>query len=371
MVNDCFCYFFSARKKNYALTNSFVNCFSNRLVKMAHKQTKLLDEMRGFITFFRIFGLWPISRNSKFKVHLIVYSIFCICFVICIIIATIFMDKEFPNHTLSSIVEYVFLWSILFTHLIICLEALVNRNALMRLIEKIAYADFLFKSKLHWTICYRDERREIFVRFAVLIFSAVSARVTLLVHLLYENSIDGLWYECMCSLWILRLRFLQILFFVFLLRNRLSLVEEKIKELIQSQSFRSDKADNWPFSNDSRTVFVLDSLINKRYSYDRLLNLKQIYGELYDICELINMTFGCSILTIVLQNFIEFIGNSYWLFVVLRDSNINCEHVADIVVMLIYITVMLGTLVFYCSSCSRHVSFCFDEKTMKLKKINK
>lgn len=324
-----------------------------------YNQKKFFDEFRGFIGFFLIFGLWPCWRwqNSKYKCCLIIYSIGLICFIGCIFFFAIFMNIELSSHALSSIVEYSFLWSVLFTHLVILLEVLINRNAQMRLIQKITYADFLFKHRLQLVICYRDEKRAIFKRFAVLIFISISVRAILTVHLYYQNRINNIWYECMCSVWILRLRFLQIIFFVFFLRNRLNLLKEKLKEMLVSQSFYADNSNRWRFFRDASKVFVLDSSIVKRSSYNLLLNLKQIYGELYEISELISLTFGWSLLAIVAQNFIEFIGNSYWIFLSLGKSKIDLEHLADSISLLIPITVMLGTMVYYCSSCSRYVSF--------------
>lgn len=345
-------------------TNLLENCLFKQSEQM-HKQMKLFNEIRGFLGFFQIFGLWPSWKNPQYKVPLIIYSICYICFVVCMFFSAIFMNEEWSSHTLSAIVENFFLWSILLTHFVVLLEALINRNAQMRLIQKLAYADFLLKSKLQMVIDYRDEKSAIFIRFAVLIFISIFVRSMLTIHLIYQNRINIYWYLCLLSVWTLRLRILQIIFFVFLLRNRLNFVKEKLREFLVSQNIHGDMSNDWPFFRDSNKIFVLDACIGNPLPYERLLNLKQIYGELYEICELINITFGWSILTIVAQNFIEFIGNSYWIFLALGKSPINLEHVVDSLILFLPITLMLGTMVFYCASCSRCVSFSFSLRKFK------
>lgn len=321
--------------------------------KMSTK-TKLVLEVRGFIILFAIFGLWPTLPKSKFRLFLRAYSMLCIIYVVSVFVSEIFTN-ELTGHTLSSLVEYSFFWSILFTHLVIVVDALKNADAQMRLIRRLSYVDWLFKHKLQLTIRYREEMRSLAVRIAAIVFILVAIRLGLTLHLNYEGRINSFWYQCMYSVWILRLRSVQIAFILFLFRARLRHTRDKLRDVLVSRSFYADSSNQWRFLHDDSKVFVLDSW-SKHSLYDRLLNLKQIYGELYEICELINITFGWSLLTIIAQNFIDFTGNSYRIFCSFTTDHRNFAHAIDSICLLTPIVWILGTIVHYSSTCSRYVS---------------
>lgn len=159
---------------------------------------------------------------------------------------------------------------------------------------------------------------------------------------------------------LIRLRSIQIIMFVFLLCNRLRLVRKNLQQILESQHFYSGNLNDCALLRSTERIFVLDfSSINCRLLYDRLFNLKQVYGELYEICELINLTYGSSCLVIVTQNFLDFTINCYWIFLEflkLEKSEPDFSRIIDFVILQIPIMVLIGTLIFYCSLCSRYVS---------------
>lgn len=63
------------------------------------------------------------------------------------------------------------------------------------------------------------------------------------------------------------LRMIQVLFFVYLMENRLNLINKELSE-IQKMYTQSD-------SEHGNVIQVVDSL------YNRILSLKQVYDELY------------------------------------------------------------------------------------------
>lgn len=319
------------------------------------KQSTLFEEIRGFIISFLILGLWPSSKNSKYNILLKIYSFLCICSIICLFSYAIYFKHFMNGHSLSSIVEYSFLWSILSTHLIILIEALVKSDAHMRLIQKISHIDWLFKNKLQIGISYSEEKHSIFIRVIIMVFISMSVGIGVTIHLNYQHRITNFWYQCIFSVWILRVRSIQIILFVFLLSTRLRLLRNNIKELLPSQSFYTDVANRLGIFIDETKMFVLDSSPTRKSLYNRLLNLKQIYSELYEISQQINMTFGWSLIMIIAQNFINFIGDSYWIFCAFKKSNF--AHAVDCIFLLVPIIIMLATLIHYSSSCSRNVSY--------------
>lgn len=313
--------------------------------------------MRGFIAFFLVFGLWPTWQTTKYKNLLFVYSVFSILLVFGIFFSAIFINKVLEDNTLSTAVAYSFLFSILSTHLIIVLQSLFYRKTQMKLIQKFSYVDRLFNTKLDIFLSYHREKRALLIRFMSLVFIFVAIKIGLITHLHYMNRLNSFWYHCLFSIWIMRLRCVQVLFFVYSLRSRLILVNDKVNEILTARNIQTTNARQLHQNNDNRNVvFVLDTSNAKYSTYDRLLNLKQIYGELYEICELINITFGWSLLAIITQCFIDFTSNSYWTFLALEQQSPDIANAIDCVSLLIPIVIILSLMAYYCSSCTRYVN---------------
>lgn len=283
-------------------------------------KTTFVEEMRGFTAFFQIFGLWPTWQTTKYKSLLTIYSICSILSVFVIFLSAIYVNKLLEDNTLSTAVASWFLFTVLATHLIIVLQSLFYRKAQMKLLQKFSQVDRLFNAKLQISMSYRKEKKALFMRFCILLITFVAIKVGLLIHLHYMQRLGSFWYHCLFSVWIMRLRCFQVLFFVYLLRSRLILINDKLKKLLIVRNSHSGNATNeWHSIADTKNIiFVLDTSSSsaKYITYDILLNVKQIYGELYEICELINVTFGWSLLAIITQCFIDFTSNSYWTFLV-------------------------------------------------------
>lgn len=329
----------------------------NQLKATARKMTrptKLFHEIRPFIVIFSILGLWPAWPNSKYKILLQCYSVAFICYVLAMFWSAMYFNRDFAHHTLSAIVQFSFMASVLIAHFTALCEALVNRTEYLRLIEKFAYADRLLSSKLQLSISYRKEIHDIFIRFTAIVFLLVLLRTYLTYDLDYHYQINNFFYECAFSILLLRMRSIQVVFFVCLLRKRLRLVSEKLKEMLVTCNLYGKTKSQWTFSRDTSKIFVLDMTSAKHSVYDRLLSLKQIYGELYEISELMNITFGWSLLTIVAQSFFDFTGSCYWIFLALEES--DYPLVIDCMSMFLPIISLIITMVYLCSSCTYRVS---------------
>lgn len=311
------------------------------------------EEMRIFIGIFLIFGIWPTWQTTRYKYVFIIYSIFSISIVFGIFLSAIYINKVLEDNTLSTAVAYSFLLSILATHLIIVLQSLFYRKSQTKLIQKFSNVDRLFSTKLQIFMSYQKEKTAMFIRFSSLLFAFVSIKVALMFHLHYSGRLSNFWYHCLFSIWIMRLRCVQVLFFVYLMRARLILISDKVKEILAAKANNTNQFD---IIGDTRNiVFVLDTSAAKYSVYDRLLSLKQIYGEIYEICELINNQFGWSLLAIITQCFIDFTSNSYWTFLALEQQTPDIGSAINCVSLLIPIVIILSLMAYYCSSCSRYV----------------
>lgn len=275
------------------------------------KRKEIFEEIRSFVVFFLIFGLWPSWKDSKYRIILIVYSIFSIFLVFCIFVSAVYINDVLDdNQQLSTAVAYSFLLSNLATHFIIVLQSLFYRNDLTRLVKKLAFVDSLLNKKLQIYISYQKEKRSIWARVLTILAILVSIKSFLSLHLHLRNEFGSFWYHCLYSIFIMRIRCFQVLFFVFLLNARLNLLNQKLKEILLVRNLNKENTMRCPSVSDMKNViFIVDAMTPKQTVYDRLLKIKQIYGELYEICELINTTFGWSLLAIVTQCFIDFTSN--------------------------------------------------------------
>lgn len=317
------------------------------------KSIEFFHQIRFFIGFFVCFGIWPCWQKDRFKYALIAYSLFSISLVFGIFASAFFVHNIIEENSLTSVIAYSFLLSILTTHLIITFEALFNRSAQMQLITKFDYIDNLFSSRLRVKISYNREKRALFVRiviYVLIIFAIKSALVAY--NLQFKNETSDFWYHNFYSIWIVRLRCIQVIFFVHLLRNRVQLLNDKMVEMLTVNS--------WHFTNRNKTeskieVLVLNDVDPMKAFYDQLYHIKHIYGELYDICRIISSIFGWSLIAIVTQCFIDFVSNSYWTFRALEEVFMGFYNCVDCILLVVSIILTLGTLAYYCASCSHQV----------------
>lgn len=275
------------------------------------RQKEFFREIRSFVVFFLIFGLWPTWKNSKYRILLIIYSIFSIFLVFCIFISAVYINNVLnDNQQLSTAVSYSFLLSNLATHFIIVVQSLFYRNELARLVNKMGFVDCLFSKKLQIHISYAKEKRAIWIRVLTILGILFFIKSFLSLHLHLRDEFGSFWFHCLYSIFIMRIRCFQVLFFVFILNARLNLLNQKLKEILVVRGLNRENSMRCSSVSDMKNViFVLDAVTPKQTIYDRLLKVKQIYSELYEICELINMTFGWSLLAIVTQCFIDFTSN--------------------------------------------------------------
>lgn len=300
----------------------------------------LFREIRIYILIFILFGLWSTWwQSSKYKFKIKLYSLFSVALVFCDFLSAIFLDKFYDCITLSNIIVNSWYAAIVITHFIIVVESIVQKSAQANLIRNLALVDQLFNIKSNVIISYYKEKREIFTRCSILILIVISIDVVIIFFTYYRELHFNLMYPAMYSNTMMRLRPIQVLFFVYLMRTRLILINKELKAIQSGTIFKSYTTNHTKSNHSNR----------------RLMNLKHIYGALYESCELICKAFGLSLVAFTMQTFVEFTFNCYWGYICLYEK--NCLWV-NLLVPNIF---LLGTLAFYCSSCYQYVSI--DEVT--------
>lgn len=132
-------------------------------------------------------------------------------------------------------------------------------------------------------------------------------------------------------------------------------MNQKLEEII------TKNRDKMAFILYADKLQKFDKKDPKTTLYDSLMTLKQIYGKIWDVSNLINDCFGWSLLAIVkliiklansqinhfllqvTQYFIEFTSNAYWLFLALEnvlDHSVATQSLCSIFPIVLILTSM-------------------------------
>lgn len=311
--------------------------------------------MRKYFVCFVIFGLWTVWNNQKYKCILQLYSAILMTLTIfsfiCVKHSSDF-NELFENVTLSTTVATLLYFVLLLAHLVIAFESMYKSKAQEKLIQTFSIVDQMFSVKMStFNILCNVSKRKLFICNIFIISVILCLKIPIIIYSHCSSNSLRFVYPSMYSSWIVRLRSVQVLFFVILIRNRLILMN---KELINIQN-----EINKNHSHRSVRDAVTDSRrkLEKYIVQQKIMCLKEIYGILHDACELINDTFGWSLLAIFMQSFISFTSNCYWIFFFYGEKESNIGLIAIGITFLIQNIFSLSILAFYCSSCFQCVRF--------------
>lgn len=299
-------------------------------------------QMRSYFILFVLFGFWTCWPNSKYDRLLRCYSVFSVVLVALNFISTLIFKRFYSFLTLSDLIANFLFISAVLTHLIIIIESIYQNKTQMDLLKKFSIVNYLFRKKLKLKLFQYNEKRRIFVRLLVMIIVQLVFRTFITVlGTNWKWKFDFLYVALFPEL-IVGFKLIQILFFVYTMNIHLCLINkqllcienstERVRGLYQDGNLKCDNM--------------------KSSTFRRIFALKQIYGELHDICDRISITFAWSLLAIILYIFINLTFNSYWVF-------INLTQIKNLVLNVILMTpnfIVLSTVAVYCSSSSQQVS---------------
>lgn len=302
-------------------------------------------QMRSYFIMFILFGFWTCWPNSKYKRFLRFYSIFSIVLVVLNFISTLIFKSFYSFLSLSDLIANFLFISAVLTHLIIILESIYQNKTQMELLKKFSIVNYLFLKKLRLKLFQYNEKRKIFMRLLLMIIVQIVFRVFITVlGTTWKWKFDFLYVALFPEL-IIGFKLIQILFFVYTMNIYLGLIN---KQLICIEN--STKTSGGLFRDESDLNVKCAGNI-KLTIFKRLFALKQIYGELHDICNRISITFAWSLLTIILYIFLNLTFNSYWVFK-------NLTQTKNLILNVILMTpnfIVLSAVATYCSSSSQQV----------------
>lgn len=312
-------------------------------------------EFQSFILFFNIFGLARYSENYYIRGFLCIYSVVNVSIVFSMLISTVFVDLTFYFNTVSVIVSYVFVLSVTSTHFVCTFQTLLDKQC--SLLRSLAEIDELFQQKLKHNFDYAKEKRSISFKILVIFMILVLINAMSIYHLYITSTLKYFWYPSYYSFGYIWMRSLQVSFYLILLNNRLNIIDRKLNEFTNSGDFLSKK---WPVTSDSiqnksHAIFIFHNSFRKALKYDQLMNLKRIYGKLFEISDLIDDSFGWSLLAIFTHSFIGITTYGYWLFLAINE--INYDMLITSICFMFPVAIVTTVITYWCSSCFKSVIF--------------
>lgn len=295
------------------------------------KQPDFFKHISNYILIFIFLSLWTSSQSFKYKRILQIYAVLALLSLVILFSLAQYSRQLYTFTTISNTVANSLFTLITGVHLIIVYEAFARSKAQKQLIEIFSHVDKLFQTKLKTRIDYCWEKRDLVKINLSLLTVVIPIYVTYVAYFCYLD-VHSFMYHTSYSSLMIRFRTIQALFFVYLLRNRLNVINSQLKCM-------SNVAHGM-----GRTT--------KQTIEGKIIILKQIYEKLCDICELINSVFECSLLGIVTQNFVDFTSSCYWAFLA-RNNPIKCSMFLG---MSIPNLTALGVFCFYCTSCYKEVN---------------
>lgn len=292
--------------------------------------------IQPFLLFFAIFGLWTICPDVRYKYFIRVFKVISVAIVLFLFSCVLFIDELHEFTSLSNHLGNFLFTFALMTHSFIIIESILNGDSQQQIINQLSSVDQLFGNRLKRIDFYRKEKHALLTRFTFFILMIFFPKVVQLGYLYSQNSAYKLMLPFMFIESIASLRLYQVLFFIHLVRNRLSSINEELKNMINV----NDSAPEQDTHFDGRVSI-----------FDRIRLLKQIYTELYDVSALLNILFGRTLLMILTKTFFDFASDCYWCL--LQEQLDGIIFNGSCIIMS---AILSGSLTFYCSSCAQYVS---------------
>jgi gustatory receptor len=272
----------------------------------------------GILAAFRLFGLSPIridetpkQKNAFINVILIVWSIFqfLLIGVLTFCVAIKFMHED--SDDFANFNNMLTFSSIVLTHFIIVVESAIVRQNFISIWRNIRAVDALINKMIgEYDVILRNFYKRTAIKVIGFIFMTALLEMGVIFTVLNDRHWTFMWWACIVSLTVSRMRHLQHLLFIDMLAVRFCVIKRELKSIV-----RLTKLEN-------------NQLIAKNYSfYEGLFNkigsIKKVYNILWESSLLLNKSFGFSQLSNLLQNFVQLTCDLYSMYSFLYVNNLE------------------------------------------------
>lgn len=258
---------------------------------------------------YKFFGIFPIKLNDDFKAReskkFKKYSIFLFA-VLSMFVVNVFYRRDYfinkKQNNAGDIVDFIQLVIMRASSVVIICEAFVTRDNLIIYFNNLHEVDILM-SKIHVKLnLHKEQSKSFIITVAIMLFYIICELNVLFMYYLRDRlDIFTYWifytpFYIYCCL-----RYLQLINFILIIKRRIDIVNEKLKEI----------------------QFLYS------YTQQSIENLREICYKLHVMSTMINITFGLSTLINIANDFITVTLNSYFIFV--SFQNIQSRSVFKII----------------------------------------
>lgn len=322
-------------------------------------------EVRRFSYWFKCFGLSPFAEEGSWSVILLIYSGVLLAVTILLVCSAFFVANIFEQSsagTLASLVGQLVFCGLIATNGIILLQAVIFRPEAKQIEERFDAIYSLMREKLLVDIsANRMKSKSFWKLFSIIVFLVGGAAANICALVYYDEPL-GYFLHSLWPIVIIRARCIHNIYLVDLITQYLTLFNGKLTDIV-ARTAQEGLSPEWIKMNYAQKDF---GYLANRTPYSELMILKDVYGYIWDITNLINDTFGWSLLAVATQNFIEFTCNGYWLFLAMDSGTTGISTISEFTSVVEFRSVCGDMICSRCPVCHRSSGVCAGQHRLLL-----
>lgn len=288
-----------------------------------------------FIWLFRCFSLSPaIRRHRSILAQYLLQLLSVATFISGITIYFYHMligSQLDPRNSIIELVSFIILTTLITAHTIIVWDSYRYRFYHLDILHKIQQIDqTIADGPVTFTTIEPKYSRPLLVVFFLIIVYYIPYFRSLL------KSSNYVVFYFLFSLFVIRLRSIQIIFYVNLLRQRIERLTAALEHIISVSRRRSKDIVQLMYSRED----------NNHNIYVQLVELKRVYGDVWQTSQLISRCFGWSLLMISFEHLFEFLTSMYMIYLAIFTTTLTLSE-AYITVYIMQPTILTFTILCY------------------------
>lgn len=260
-----------------------------------------------------------VSKNTHRNYSFTVMLIQCVVIVLCLVFLKHFIHPE-TAQALRTI-DTIQLTMIQLTALLIFWESYKKRFIQMDFLRKINSIDFILEYKIGISPNYAKRKMTNILRLARWIFMDISIFIVNLVIIVTAYEIVYRWWLVVyASFFICSFRYYQITTYVDIIHYRYCQINQFINSLQLHNEKFSDEYLNVDLTKTLKNVRTIFQKYKTKRTYEKLADLRRVCRLLSSANYSINEMFQWSIPTIIVNDFLHILVNSYWVLRIFLEN---------------------------------------------------
>lgn len=253
-----------------------------------HKQNIFIDEFKKYIFSFRIFFFVPLFEEQKCGFLLrnlirITKTLFCVC----IVFIYCYTDpKVFENWTtMRALSRHAIFFGDSITLIACFVNADLSKDHEPKIYDLFEQIDMELQFKLLVVVDYVRQKRQIYKKLGVSITLLLSVFIGTAIIDSYANKPLLVLIAKKLQANLIFVRCLQLVFYIDLTKMRMEMVRSRLNQFMMVQT----------------------KVCSFKQTYEKMVAMKKIYGQIWEVTHHINKCFGMSLLAITTFFFLDFV----------------------------------------------------------------